>query len=77
MSARSRVLSIRGVAASASAHWQHAQCAQLKHEPGAIDGLVGEAARLSRRDALSQQVRDGASSAQTYFNEHRNHMDYR
>jgi len=38
--------------------------------------LIGEAARLSRRSSLSQQVRDGAYSAWTYFNNHRHRMHY-
>ena len=42
----------------------------------ALDGLIGEAARLSRRSSLSQQVRDGAYSAWTYFNNHRHQMNY-
>jgi hypothetical protein len=58
------------------AHWQHEHCHQLKHDPDALDILIGEAARLSRRGALSQQVRDGAYSAWTYFNNHRHQMDY-
>jgi hypothetical protein len=58
------------------AHWQHAHCNQLKHDPDALETLVREAARLSRRDSLSQTVRDGAYSAWTYFNNHRHHMDY-
>jgi hypothetical protein len=58
------------------AHWQHEHCHQLKHDPDALDALIGEAARLSRRDSLSQTGRDGAYSAWTYFNNHRHHMDY-
>ena len=58
------------------AHWQQQHCHQLKHDPDALDALIGEAARLSRRGSLSQTVRDGAYSAWTYFNNHRHQMDY-
>jgi hypothetical protein len=56
--------------------WQHAHCHKLKHDPDALEVLIGEAARLSRRSSLSQQVRDGAYSAWTYFNNHRHQMHY-
>jgi hypothetical protein len=46
------------------AHWQHAHCNQLKHDPDALETLVREAARLSRRDSLSQTARDGAQRLQ-------------
>ena len=58
------------------ARWQHEHCNKLKNDPGAIDVLIGEAARLSRRRTLSQQVRDGVLSAWTYFTNHRHQMDY-
>jgi len=58
------------------AAWQHAQCKRLKHEPGVLEELVAEAARLSRRTALSQKARDEAYSAWTYFNNQRHRMDY-
>jgi len=35
------------------AHWQQEHCHQLKHDPDALDGLIGEAARLSHRSSLS------------------------
>lgn len=58
------------------AQWQHAHCKQLKHDPEALDVLIGEAARLSRRHTLSQKVRDDVLSAWTYFTNHRHQMDY-
>ena len=58
------------------ARWMHAHCHQLKHDPDAVETFIGEAARLSRRSSLSQQVRDGAYSAWTYFNNHRHQMHY-
>jgi hypothetical protein len=56
--------------------WQHEQCKKLKSDPGALDLLIGEAARLSSRRSLSQQVRDGVISAWTYFTNHHHRMDY-
>jgi len=58
------------------AAWQHAQCHRLKHDSDVLDELVAEAARLSRRNALSQKARDDAYSAWTYFNNQRHRMDY-
>ncbi|MGA8010047.1 MAG: ISKra4 family transposase [Thiomonas sp.] len=58
------------------AQWQHEHCKKLKHDPGALDLLIGEAARLSRRNTLSQTVRDDVLSAWTYFTNHRHQMDY-
>ncbi len=57
-------------------HWRHQQCTELKHDPTAVDRLIEEAARLSRRTTLSQALRDGAYSAWTYFTNHRHQMDY-
>ena len=58
------------------AHWHHEHCKKLKSDPEALDLLIGEAARLSPRRTLSQQVRDGVISAWTYFTNHRHQMDY-
>lgn len=58
------------------AQWQHEYCTKLKHDPDALDVLIGEAARLSQRHSLSPKVRDGAISAWTYFTNHRHQMDY-
>jgi hypothetical protein len=56
--------------------WQHEHCKKLKSDPDALDVLIDEAARLSPRRTLSQQVRDGVVSAWTYFTNHRHQMDY-
>jgi hypothetical protein len=58
------------------AAWQHEHCSRLKHDPGALDALIGEAAELSRRRSLSQKPRDDAYSAWNYFNNYRHQMDY-
>ncbi|WP_295430879.1 ISKra4 family transposase [uncultured Thiodictyon sp.] len=58
------------------AQWQSAHCTMLKHDPAALDLLIGEAARLSQRHTLSQTLRDDVLSAWTYFTNHRHQMDY-
>lgn len=58
------------------ARWQHEHNQKLKSDPGALDGLIDEAARLSLRRTLSETVRNGALSAWTYFTNHRHQMDY-
>jgi hypothetical protein len=58
------------------AHWQHEHCKKLKHDPDALDVLIGEAARLSHQRTLSQKVREDVLSAWTYFTNHRHQMDY-
>jgi hypothetical protein len=57
-------------------HWQHEHCKKLKHDPDALNVLIGEAARLSQRRTLSQKVRDDVLSAWTYLTNHRHPMDY-
>jgi hypothetical protein len=57
-------------------HWQHAHCKKLKHDPEALDLLIGEAQRVSQRRSLAQKVREDALSAWTYLTNHRHQMDY-
>ncbi len=57
-------------------HWQHEHCKKLKHDPDALDVLIGEAARLSHRRSLAPKVRDDVLSAWTYLTNHRHQMDY-
>jgi hypothetical protein len=63
-------------AESQRAQWQDEHCKKLKHDPAALDLLIDEAARLSHRQTLSQNVRDDVLSAWTYFTNHRHQMDY-
>jgi hypothetical protein len=58
------------------ASWQHEHCHKLKHDPGALDELISEAARLSQRRSLSETIRAGALSAWSYFTNHRHQMHY-
>lgn len=63
-------------AESKRSQWQHEHCKKLKHDPAALDLLIGEAARLSHRRTLSQTLREDVLSAWTYFTNHRHQMDY-
>lgn len=63
-------------AESKRSQWQHEHCKKLKHDPAALDLLIGEAARLSHRPTLSQTLRADVLSAWTYFTNHRHQMDY-
>jgi hypothetical protein len=56
--------------------WLTEQCHQLKHTPGAVDTLLEEATRLTRRRKLSKKVREDLEGAQTYLANHRHQMDY-
>jgi hypothetical protein len=58
------------------AQWLSAHCTALKHDPAALDLLIGEAARLSQRHTLAQTLRDDVLSAWTYLTNHRHQMDY-
>lgn len=63
-------------AADKRALWQHEHCRSLKSDPAALEVLIAEAARLSRRRTLSAKVREDVLSAWTYFTNHRHQMDY-
>ena len=63
-------------AESKRSQWPHEHCKKLKHDPAALDLLIGDATRLSQRHTLSQTLRDDVLSAWTYFTNHRHQMDY-
>ncbi len=56
--------------------WLHEQQHRLKHEPGAVDALIAEAERLSRKTSLGKTVKDNLQAALTYFTNQRARMDY-
>ena len=56
--------------------WKSEHCSLLKHEPGAIDTLIEDAAQLAKRRKLSKQIREELEAARTYFINHRQQMDY-
>ena len=63
-------------AAGKRSQWQQEHCTMLKHDPAALDQLIGDADRLSQRHTLSQTIRHDVLSAWTYFTNHRHQMDY-
>ncbi len=56
--------------------WRHEQQHRLKHAPGAVDALIADAERLSRKTSLSKTVKDNLQAALTYFINQRARMDY-
>jgi hypothetical protein len=56
--------------------WLHEQKRRLKHEPEAVDTLIEEAERLTRKKSLGKTVRENLQAALTYFTNQRHRMDY-
>jgi ATPase subunit of ABC transporter with duplicated ATPase domains len=56
--------------------WLHARCKQLKHEAGAANKIITEMEKLSKKTSLTKKVKEKLSSAQTYFKNHNDMMDY-
>ena len=56
--------------------WLHEQQHRLKHESGAVDALIAEAERLTRKTSLGKSVQDNLQAALTYFANQRARMDY-
>jgi hypothetical protein len=56
--------------------WLHEQQHRLNHESGAVDALIAEAERLTRKTSLGKSVQDNLQAALTYFANQRARMDY-
>jgi len=56
--------------------WLHEQKSRLKHEPEAVNTLIEEAERLTRKKSLGKTVRENLQAALTYFTNQRHRMDY-
>jgi hypothetical protein len=56
--------------------WLDDRCKQLKHEPGAAEALISEMEKLVQKNSLTKTVREDLQAALTYFNNHRQMMDY-
>jgi len=56
--------------------WLDERCKRLKHEVGAIDGIIAEMEIFAKRKKLSKGVQENLSAAQTYFANNRHRMDY-
>lgn len=57
-------------------HWLYERRHQLKHEPGAVEALIAEAERLTRKTSLRPTVKENLQAALTYFTHQRERMDY-
>jgi hypothetical protein len=56
--------------------WLHDRRHRLKHEPGAVEALIEEAQRLTRKRSLTRTVKEDLHSALTYFTNQKARMDY-
>ena len=56
--------------------WLDTRCQQLKHEAGAVEALISEMEKLSKKTSLSKTVKENLQAALTYFTNHRQMMDY-
>lgn len=56
--------------------WLEQRKHQLKHEPGFVDKLIGEAGRLLNKKSLGKTIRENLHKALTYFTNQRHRMDY-
>jgi len=56
--------------------WLHEHCTQLKNHKNAVEDIIAEMKKLSRKTSLSKIVKEKLSAALTYFINHRTMMDY-
>jgi predicted GIY-YIG superfamily endonuclease len=56
--------------------WLHERCKQLKHEPKAVEKLIAEMEKYSKKTSLTKTVKENLQAALTYFINHRHMMDY-
>ncbi len=58
------------------AKWLDERCTQLKNEANAVECLIEEMEKLSRKTSLGKTIKENLLAAKTYFINHRNMMDY-
>ncbi len=56
--------------------WLDERCTQLKHEAAAVEDIIAEMEKLSRKTSLTKTIKDNLLAAKTYFINHRGMMDY-
>lgn len=56
--------------------WLTERRSQLKHEPGFVQTLIGEAQQLVKKKSLGKTVRENLNKALTYFTNQCKRMDY-
>lgn len=56
--------------------WLNERCTQLKHDSGAVEILIDEMQKLTRKSSLTKSIQEDLDAALTYFVNHRHMMDY-
>ncbi len=56
--------------------WLNERCTQLKHDSEAIELLIDEMQKLTRKKSLTKSIKEDLDAALTYFVNHRYMMDY-
>ena len=56
--------------------WLNERCTQLKHNSEAVEKLIDEMRRLTRKTSLTKSIKEDLDAALTYFVNHRHMMDY-
>ncbi len=56
--------------------WLNERCTQLKHDSGAVEKLIDEMQKLTRKSSLTKSIQEDLDAALTYFVNHRHMMDY-
>ena len=56
--------------------WLNERCTQLKHDSEAVEKLIDEMHRLTRKTSLTKSIKEDLDAALTYFVNHRHMMDY-
>lgn len=56
--------------------WLNERCTQLKHDSEAVEKLIDEMRRLTRKTSLTKSIKEDLDAALTYFVNHRHMMDY-
>ena len=56
--------------------WLNERCTQLKHDSEAVEKLIDEMHRLTRKTSLTKSIKENLDAALTYFVNHRHMMDY-
>ncbi len=54
----------------------HERCTQLKRESKAVEELISEMEKLSKKNSLTKTIRENLQAALSYFINHRHRMDY-
>ena len=56
--------------------WLNERCSQLKHDSEAVEKLIDEMQKFTRKSSLTKSIQEDLNAALTYFVNHRDMMDY-